>query len=142
MKKNLIRAAIMLAVLMAGSMLCAQMGQGAGQGGPGPRAMQPSPEQRLQHMTQQLNLTEAQQQQIKPLLESDAQQTQALQQDSSLSQQDRWSKAQQIRQNTTDQIKPILNADQQKKFDEMQARRPRHNMQINGTQTPPQPQPQ
>jgi Spy/CpxP family protein refolding chaperone len=142
MNKNLLRAIAMLAVLVGGSMLYAQMSQGGGQPGPGPSAVPPSPEQRLQRMTQQLNLTEGQQQQIKPLLDNESQQMQALWQDSSLSQQDRGAKAQQIRQNTTDQIKPILNADQQKKFDEMQARRPRHNMQVNGTQASPPPQPQ
>src|SRR5580704_15014224 len=113
MNKNLLRATAMLAVLFAGSMLYAQMSQGTEQGPPGPQAMPPSPEQRLQRMTQQLSLTEAQQQQIKPLLESETQRMQALRQDSSLSPQNRGVKAQQIRQDTMSQIKPILTADQQ-----------------------------
>jgi len=47
------------------------------------------------------------------------QQMQSLHADSSLSQQDRMSKMQQIRQTTSDQIKPILNADQQEKYQQM-----------------------
>ena len=85
--------------------------------------MQMSPDQRLQRMTQQLNLTDDQQQKIKPVLEQEQQQMQALHQDTSMSQQDRMSKMQQIRQDTNDQIKSVLNPDQQKKFEEMQNRR-------------------
>jgi hypothetical protein len=76
-------------------------------------------DQRLQRMTKQLNLSDAQQQQIKPILENEAKQMQSLHEDSSLSQQDRMSKMQQIRQGTSNQIKPILNADQQQTYEEM-----------------------
>jgi Spy/CpxP family protein refolding chaperone len=101
--------------------------------------MPPTPQQRLQHMTRDLNLTEAQQQQIKPLLESESDQMRTLQQDSSLAPPDRNAKMAQLRQGTNDQIRPILTAEQQKKFDEMQSHRPHRNMQINGTQAPPPP---
>ena len=47
---------------------------------------------------------------------------QALHQDTSLSQEDRMSKMQQIRQSTNEQIKLSLNPDQQQKFDEMMSR--------------------
>src|ERR1035438_8388126 len=132
MSKNLLRAAAMLAVLVAGSMLYAQMSQNPGPmgPGPGPQAMPPTPEQRLQHMTRDLNLTEAQQQQIKPLLESESDQMRTLQQDSSLAPPDRNTKMRQLRQGTNDQIRPILTAEQQKKFDEMQSHHPHHDMQI------------
>jgi protein CpxP len=62
-----------------------------------------STDQRLQMMTKQLNLTPDQQQKIKPLLENESQQMQALHQDTSLSQEDRMSKMQQIRQSTNEQ---------------------------------------
>ena len=66
-------------------------------------------EQRLQHMTKQLNLSDAQQQQIKPILENEAKQMQALHAGLvTLSQQDRMSKMMQIRQGTSEQIKPDL----------------------------------
>ena len=114
-----------LTMLTGGTVAFAQMGQeqggqwGRGQGQP------PTAEQRLQRMTQQLNLTEAQQQQIKPILENESQQMQALRGDTSLSQDDRRAKMMQIRQTSASQIKPILNADQQKQFDEMMSRQGR-----------------
>jgi Spy/CpxP family protein refolding chaperone len=120
MKKNFVHAAVIFAVLAASTAVYAQMGpdQSGGQMGHGPG--QPmSADQRLQRMTKQLNLSDAQQQQIKPILENDAKQMQALHEDSSLSQADRMSKMQQIRQGTSNQIKPILNADQQQKYEEM-----------------------
>jgi periplasmic protein CpxP/Spy len=119
MKKKLLQAAMILALLTGSAAVYAQMGpdQGGGQMGHGPRPM--SADQRLQHMTKQLNLSDAQQQQIKPILENEEKQMQALHSDSSLSQQDRMSKMMQIRQDTSSQIKPILNSDQQQKYEEM-----------------------
>ena len=76
-------------------------------------------------MTKQLNLSDAQQQQIKPILENEAKQMQALREDSSLAQQDRMAKMTQIRQDSASQIKPILNADQQKQYEEMMSRQGR-----------------
>jgi len=81
-----------------------------------------SADQRLQMLTQQLNLTSDQQSQIKPILENESQQMQSLHSDSSLSQQDRMSKMREIRQNTASQIKPILTPDQQTKWDDMMSR--------------------
>jgi len=120
MKKNLVHAAVIFAVLAGSTAVYAQMGpgQGGGQMGHGPG--QPmTADQRLQRMTKQLNLSDAQQQQIKPILENEAKQMQGLREDSSLSQQDRMSKMQQIRQGTSEQIKPILNADQQQQYEQM-----------------------
>lgn len=121
MKMTLIHAAAVLAVLAGSTLVYAQMGpqQGGGPYGHGPG--QPvTAEQRLQHMTRQLNLSDAQQQLIKPILENENKQMQSLQEDSSLSQQDRMSKMMQIRQGTSEQIKPILNAEQQQKYEHMQ----------------------
>src|ERR1035437_4621418 len=113
MKMNLINAAMIFAVLAASTGVYLQMGpdQGGGQWGNGPR--QPmTADQRLQHMTQELNLSDAHQEQIKPILESEAVQIQALRAESSLSPQERMSKMTLIRQPTSERTKPILNADQ------------------------------
>jgi len=127
MKKVLICALLAIAMACLGTALYAQdtmsQGQGMGQGGPGGMHHMPmSPDQRLQRMTQQLNLTADQQQKIKPILEQEQQQVQTLHQDTSISQQDKWGKMQQIRQGANDQIKSVLNPDQQQKFTEMQER--------------------
>ena len=138
MKKHVFAAAMILTMLTGGTVAFAQMGQeqggqwGRGQGQP------PTADQRLQRMTQQLNLTEAQQQQIKPILESESKQMQALRDDTSLSQDDRRAKMMQIRQTSASQIKPILNADQQKQFDEMMSRQGRGRGPGGPSQTPPQ----
>lgn len=120
MKMKLMHAAAIVAMLAGSTLVYAQMGpQQGGPYGHGPgRPM--TTEQRLQHMTRQLNLTDAQQQLIKPILENEAKQMQSLHEDSSLSQQDRMSKMMQIRQDTAEQIKPILNAEQQQKYEHMQ----------------------
>ena len=122
MKISLLHTAVIFAVLAGSTAAYPQMGpdQGGAMGhGPG----QPmSTDQRLQHMTKQLNLTSEQQQQIKPILENESKQMQSLHQDSSLSQQDRMSKMMQIRQGTAEQVKPILNADQQQKYEQMMSR--------------------
>jgi len=120
MKMKLLAFVIMLLMVMGGGALYAQMAPSGGQGGPPPGGMAMSPEQRLQHMTKQLNLSEDQQQKIKPILEQESQQMQALRADSAMSQQDRHSKMMEIRQNSMSQIMPILNPDQQKKWEEMQ----------------------
>jgi len=128
MKKVFLNSALALAIASTGTAAFAQagqsdgMGQGSGaasQGQRGPR----SADQRLQMMTQQLNLTSDQQAQIKPILESEQQQSQAVRQDSSLSEQDRMAKMKQIRETTASQIKPILTADQQAKWEQMMSHR-------------------
>ncbi len=118
MKKLMVLTALAMALTIVGASAWAQMGPQAGPGGHGPM----SPDQRLQMMTKQLNLTADQQEKIKPMLESQSQQMQALHQDTSLSQEDRISKMQQIRQSTNEQIKSVLNSDQQQKFEEMMSR--------------------
>ncbi len=127
MKKVLIHSALAFSLIASGANLYAQ--EPAGQDAPGPQmgthGQPPSAEQRLQRMTQQLNLTSEQQQQIKPILENESQQMQTLHQDSSLSQQDRMTKMQSIRQSSATQIKAILNPDQQAKFEQMMSRQGR-----------------
>jgi protein CpxP len=145
MKMTLMYATAILAVLAGSTAVYAQMGpqQGGGPWGHGPG--QPmTAEQRLQRMTRQLSLTDAQQQLIKPILENEAKQMQSLQEDSTLSQQDRTSKMMQIRQGTSEQIKPILNADQQQKYEQMMSRQgrdrsgPGQNQPQGGAPPPPQ----
>jgi hypothetical protein len=88
--------------------------------------MMSSPEQRLEHMSKALNLTDDQKEKIKPMLQDEASKMQALHSDSSLSQQDRRAKFMQIHQQTLDQMKTVLNSDQQKKLEQMQERMRQH----------------
>ena len=98
-----------------------------------------SADQRLQMLTKRLNLSADQQTKIKPILENESQQMQALHQDSSMSQEDRMSKMQQIRQSSNEQIKSNLNSDQQQKFEEMMSHQHggMHGTPPSGQMTPP-----
>src|SRR5664279_3261742 len=140
MKKSLFYVCVIVMALASCLATYAQMPQeqGSGPSGRGP-GQGMTADQRLERMSKQLNLSEAQQQQIKPILENESTQMQALRDDTSLSQQDRWSKMTQIRQQFAGQIKPILNADQQKQFDEMMSRQGRGRGPGGPGQAPPQP---
>jgi Spy/CpxP family protein refolding chaperone len=127
-----------MACLLLGAMAVLAQDQAAPpQGGGGwQRGQMPTPEQRLQRMTQALNLTDDQQAKIKPILENESTEMQGLRSDTSLSQEDRMAKMKQIRENTKSQINPILTPDQQKQYAEMMSRMGRGR----GAAPPPQPQ--
>ena len=96
--------------------------QGQGPGQPGGRGMRMDPDQQLQHMTRQLDLSADQQSQIKPLLVDRQQKMEALFQDQSLSREDRRAKMQSIRQDSQTKIEAVLNDQQKQKFEAMQQR--------------------
>ncbi len=118
MRKFLFHLAVWCTLLTGATALFAQQAPPQG-GGQWQRGQMPTVEQRLERMTQTLNLTDDQQQKIKPILENEQTQMQGLRSDSSLSQDDRMTKMKAIRENTASQINPILNADQQKQYAEM-----------------------
>jgi periplasmic protein CpxP/Spy len=128
MKKAAICALLAVAVVCCGATLYAQqdnmgqMNQGQSGGAMGHHPMI-TPDQRLQHLTHQLNLTSDQQQKIKPMLEQEQQKLETLRQDTTTPQQDKRDQMQQIRQGTNDQIKAVLNPDQQTKFTQLLERR-------------------
>jgi protein CpxP len=81
------------------------------------------PEQRAAMLTKQLKLTADQQPKVLDALKSEQSQMEKLRSDSSLSQEDRRSRMMDIHKASNDQIRGLLSADQQKKWDEMQSRR-------------------
>jgi periplasmic protein CpxP/Spy len=83
----------------------------------------PDPAQRTAELTKQLNLTSDQQAKVQEALQSERSQMESVHQDSSLSQQDRHAKMMEIRKSTDAQIRGLLDSNQQKKWDEMQAKR-------------------
>ena len=84
---------------------------------------QPDPAKRAEMLTKQLGLTSEQQPKVLDVLKSEQSQMEKLRSDSSLSQEDRRGKMMDIHKSTNDQIRALLTADQQKKWDEMQSRR-------------------
>lgn len=101
------------------------------------------PAQRTAELTKKLKLTSDQQTKVQDALQSEHSQMESLHQDSSLSQQDRRAKMMEIRKSTDGQIRGLLDAGQQKKWDEMQAKREqwmqnRHGGPDAGSGAPPQ----
>jgi len=128
--RQYVLSALLLATLAVTSLAFGQASSGSGEGSApqrqGPHQGGPptsTPEAQLDRMSQQLNLTDDQKAQIKPILEDQDKQLQTLRQDTSIAPEDRRAQFQQVRDNTLKKIRPILNADQQKKFDEEMAQR-------------------
>jgi len=84
---------------------------------------QEDPAQRTAELTKKLKLTSDQQTKVQDALQSEHSQMESVHQDSSLSREDRHSKMMEIRKSTDAQIRGLLDTDQQKKWDEMQAKR-------------------
>jgi periplasmic protein CpxP/Spy len=83
----------------------------------------PDPAQRTQELTRHLKLTSDQQAKVKDALQSEHSQMESLHQDSSLSRDDRRAKMMEVRKGTDAQIRELLDSTQQKKWDEIQAKR-------------------
>lgn len=79
------------------------------------------PNKRAEMMAKHLNLNSDQQAKVADILKSQQSQMESLHSDSSLSQQDRRAKMMDIHKASNEQIRGLLNPDQQKKFDEMQS---------------------
>lgn len=87
------------------------------------RGAPPDPAQRTQELTKKLNLTSDQQAKVQDIFKSEQSQMEGLRNDTSTPQQDRRTKMMDIRNATNTQVRALLDADQQKKWDEMQAKR-------------------
>ena len=73
-------------------------------------------------MTTRYSLTTEQQDQVKPILESQQHQIQELRKDTALSREDRMETMETIRRDSDAKIKAVLNDDQKKQFERDQLR--------------------
>lgn len=124
-----------LLTLTLTGLLCAAMAAAVGQdagnndqqppaGGPpehGRMRMRMDPKSRVEMLTKQLNLTSDQQTKVLDIVKAERTQMENLR-DSPLSPPDRHAKMMDIHKESNGKIRALLDADQQKKFDEMQAR--------------------
>lgn len=94
------------------------------------------PARRSEMMAKHLNLNADQQAKVQEILTSEQSQMEKLRGDSSLSQQDRRSQMMDIHKTSNDQIRALLNSDQQKKWDEMQQRREQRMEERHGGKAP------
>jgi len=93
------------------------------QGNGGWQHRQMDPAQRTQHLTKQLKLTSDQQTKVQDILTSEKSQMESLHQDTSTPQADKRAKMMDIHKTSDTQIRALLDPTQQKKWDEMQAKR-------------------
>ena len=94
------------------------------------------PGRRAAHLGQRLGLSSDQVAQIKPILADRLQKMEALRGDTSLSQEDRHTKARAIMQDSNSKIEALLNDTQKQQFEQMLAERRTH--QHNRQAAPPQ----
>lgn len=95
------------------------------------------PAQRAARLTKELKLTADQQPKVLDILKSEQSQMQSLRSDTSTSRDDRRSKMMEIHKASDDQIRALLDSNQQKKFDEMQAKREQWQGRRGGGGAPP-----
>jgi protein CpxP len=81
------------------------------------------PAQRTEMLTKHLKLNSDQQAKVLDILKSQQSQMESLHSDTSTPQQDRRSKMMDLHKATDDQIRGVLDSNQQKKWDEMQSKR-------------------
>ena len=86
----------------------------------------PNPDRMANHLGKKLGLSSDQVNQIKPVLEDRTQKMQALQADTTLSQQDRRAKAHEITQDSNTKIEAVLNDTQKQQFEQMLQERRAH----------------
>jgi len=125
MKKSAVLFLIAASVLAAMSLGAAAQNPPAGApaGGQEMHHGMPSVDQRVQHLTKALSLSADQQTKVRSILQDQQGQAESVRQDTSLSQQDRHAKFQQIHEASTQKIREVLNDDQKAKFDQMSQHR-------------------
>jgi protein CpxP len=84
------------------------------------------PAKRTEMLTKHLNLSSDQQAKVLDIFKSEQSQMEGLRSDSSLSQDDRRSKMMEISKTTNDQVRALLDSNQQKKWDTMQSQHEHH----------------
>jgi Spy/CpxP family protein refolding chaperone len=93
-------------------------------------------DERVQMLTKQLDLTPEQQPKVRSILEEQQKQLTALRQNSSMSEEDRRAKMQEIHRSGMEQIRGILTPEQQQKMQQMRQNMEHH--QGNHEGAPPQ----
>jgi hypothetical protein len=82
---------------------------------------EPAAVQRMQRLSDQLQLTEPQKEKIMPILVEEAPKVKAVKSDTTLPQNQKLAKLMGIRNDTSDKIRPILTPAQQQKLDQIRA---------------------
>ncbi len=122
--KSLQIVAMLLALPLFAASGFAAAYQGGGPMGPGgDRRGMMSPDARLKQMTKELNLTSDQQGKMKPVLVDEQNKMMDLRNDTSLDRQTMREKMMQLRKDTNDRIRALLDNQQKEAFDKLQQQR-------------------
>jgi protein CpxP len=131
-----LKATLVLTALLSTGMLMAQepatpssndtRNQTAPQGAEGHGRQAMNPNRQAKHLAKELNLSQDQVAQIKPILADRDQQVQSLRGDTSLAPQDRREKMRGIMQDSKSKIEAVLNDSQKQQFEQMLANRRAH----------------
>jgi hypothetical protein len=84
---------------------------------------------RMQQIAQELNLTEDQKTQLKPLFKKEGEKLKVLRDDASLTREQRQEKVKAIREEFKKEVKPVLTAEQWEKWEKMRRERPQQRQQ-------------
>lgn len=130
MKKLAVTLFVILLAVMAGTpLMSAQDNMGGAMASQGAMGNASDVTAKLQHMSKALQLTPAQQEEIKPILMEEAPKIQALKADTSMPPAQKMMQMRQIREATDAKINPILTPDQQQKLQQMHAQQREQMMQ-------------
>jgi len=111
-----------MAALAAGSLAAsAQSTNSNAQPGAGHGTKGAQTKDRLQRIAEELQLTDAQKEQVKPILKADLEKARSLRDDTSLTPQERREKMKTIREDTAAQLKSILTPEQFTKWQQLRA---------------------
>lgn len=128
MRKHFLITLIFAGVITAGGTLAGAQENGgndqpsnaAGMQGQHPGHFDPA--RRTEMLTRALHLSSDQQSKVQGILQSEQSQMESLRSDSSTPQQDRRARMMEIHKASNDQIRALLDSNQQRKFDMMQSR--------------------
>jgi len=129
MFRSVLSGVIVTAFVCAGSALAAAQDSGNNSQAPAsapqsaPARGPFDPAKRAEMIGKRLNLSSDQQTKVEGILKSEQSQVESLRADSSVSLDERRSKMMELHKSSSDQIRALLDPDQQKKWDEMQSRR-------------------
>lgn len=140
--KKLKYAVLMMALFVPVALLAQEGGPGGPGGGQGHGRYMPSVDEQLDHLSQKLNLTDAQKPQIKAILQDQHDQMKKVLDNSSGPSEENRSKMRDIHEAAGAKIRAILSAEQKATFDKMQDQHRKHTEEGHGSDhdaPPPQP---
>ena len=127
MKHRLLKIVVAGSLLTGAAALAQEPAPDSGKGTGHSGARRGGPHSRAGAFLRGLNLTPEQKQKIQPLLQDQTQKARTVFRDTTLSDEERWAKLRDIRQQTRSQILPLLTAEQQQKLAEREQQRQQHN---------------